>query len=294
VGADQPLLRRLTLDHPPIRWGLIGAATNYHGGVAIRVLVVEPSRIVRRGIWSELATDGALLVAEAASGAEAISAAARQRPDVVVLDFRLPDRPGPDICGALLEQHPEAAIIVLSAHGDEASIREALDSGARAYLLKDADDLDLAGAIKRVLAGETVIDPRAAAALLDTRNRVEEPKLSAQELNVVRLVAEGLTNPEIGARLHLSRHTVKEYLSHAMRKLEATNRMEVVRKATELGLIEGVAAPPPSEATAGSETLVYNESGTPISSSDIKVTPLKIDKLETASEVEGSPVSRDT
>jgi DNA-binding NarL/FixJ family response regulator len=263
-------------------------------GVPTHVLVVEPNRIIRQGIRLELAGDGALVVAEAVSGAEAIAEAARHRPDVVLLDFQLPDRSGPDVCGAILEQHPAAAVIVLSARADETSIRDALGSGARAYLFKDADDLDLVDVIERVLAGENVVDPRAAASLLDTESRVNEPKLSAQELNVVRLVAEGLTNPEIGTRLHLSRHTVKEYLSHAMRKLEATNRMEVVRKASELGMIEGVATPPPSDPTPRADTLVYNEPGTPIRSSDIKVAPLKLDKLETISEAEPPRVSRDT
>ena len=88
---------------------------------------------------------------------------------------------------------------------------------------------------------------------------------------MLRLVAEGLTNPEIGSRLYLSRHTVKEYLSHAMRKLEANNRIEAVRKATELGLIAGVA-----RSTTG---LAYNRTGEPARSSDLKVTPLKIDQL---------------
>jgi len=253
--------------------------------VEARVLVVEPSRIVRQGILAQLSEDGVLVVAEVATGAEAIAAAAQHQPDVVLLDLKLPDRPGPEVCGAILEQHPTTAIIVLSAHGDEASVGVAIDAGARAYLLKDADDLDLTGAIERVLAGESVIHPRAAAALLDSRGRAEEPKLSGQELNVLRLVAEGLTNPEIGARLYLSRHTVKEYLSHAMRKLEATNRIEAVRRATELGLIEGV-GPVPTGETRRPDTLVYNESGAPIRSSDLKVTPLKIDRLQTSSESE--------
>lgn len=262
--------------------------------VETHVLVVEPSLILRQGIRAALAADGALVVAEVATGAEAIAAAAQHRPDVVLLDFKLPDRSGPEVCGAILERHPAAAIIVLSAQGDEASVGAALNSGARAYLLKDAEDLDLARAIERVLAGESVIDPRAAAALIDSRDRAGEPKLSSQELNVVRLVADGLTNPEIGTRLHLSRHTVKEYLSHAMRKLEATNRMETVRKATELGLIEGLGPAPAGEPAPRSDTLVYNEPGTPIRSSDLKVTPLKIDKLETISESAQPPVSRDT
>jgi DNA-binding NarL/FixJ family response regulator len=243
------------------------------------VLVVEPNRIVRRGIRAELAGDDAEVVAEACTADEAVAAAAQYHPEVVLLDAKLPDRPAAEVCGALLEESPSTAIIVLSQRGDEASVGAAIEAGARAYLLKDVDDLDLAGAIKRVLAGESVLHPRAAAALIDSRKGGDEPKLSRQELNVLRLVAEGLTNPEIGARLYLSRHTVKEYLSHAMRKLEASNRIDAVRKATELGLIEGV-APAASEGTATPETLVYNESGAPIRASDLKVTPLKLDQLQ--------------
>jgi DNA-binding NarL/FixJ family response regulator len=247
--------------------------------VAARVLVIEPNRIVRQGIRAELSGDGAEVVAEACNGEEALAAAARHDPDVVLLDSNLPDRPAPEVCGALLERSPSTAIIVLSTHGEEASVRAVIESGARAYLLKDADDLDLSGAIERVLAGESVLHPRAAAALIDSRGTSDEPKLSGQELKVLRLVAEGLTNPEIGARLYLSRHTVKEYLSHAMRKLEVANRMEAVRKATELGLLDSVTSAAADDAASGPETLVYNESGAPIRTSDLRVTPLKIDQL---------------
>lgn len=244
------------------------------------MLVVEPNRIVRRGIRAELAGDGAEVVAEACTADEAVAAAARYHPEVVLLDAKLPDRPAAEVCEALLQESPATAIIVLSQRGDEASVGAAIEAGARAYLLKDADDLDLAGAIERVLAGESVLHPRAAAALIDSRSRGDEPKLSGQELKVLRLVAEGLTNPEIGTRLYLSRHTVKEYLSHAMRKLEASNRIDAVRKATELGLIGGVAPLAAEAATPAAETLVYNESGAPIRASDLKVTPLKLDQLQ--------------
>lgn len=243
------------------------------------VLVVEGHRLVRQGIRSELSDVDGLVLSEAASGAAAIAAASEHRPDVVVLAFELPDQSGPDVCAAILDQHPAAAIIVMSEHSDEASVRAALDAGARAYLLRDADDLDLPVAIRRALAGESVIDPRAAAALLSSQSNAQPPKLSTQELKVLRLVAEGLTNPEIGARLYLSRHTVKEYVSHAMHKLEATNRIEAVRKATAFGLIEGVGPPAPDAARAQRETLVYNESGEPARGRDLKVAPLKIDKL---------------
>ena len=234
-----------------------------------RVLLVEPNRIVRSGIHTELSRNGAHVVAEASSAAEAVHMAGQHRPDVVLLDFELPDSAGPEVCARLKEQLPDTPIIVLA--GDEADVAAAIDGGARGYLLKDADDLDLAAAVDRVLAGESVLDPRAATALVNSRGGADEPRLSRQELKVLRLVAEGLTNPEIGSRLYLSRHTVKEYLSHAMRKLEVHNRIEAVRKATELGLIEGVARP--------ASGLAYNRTGEPARSSDLKVTTLKIEKL---------------
>jgi DNA-binding NarL/FixJ family response regulator len=228
-----------------------------------RVLLVEPNRLVRQGIRAELSQNGADVVAEATTAREAMTAADEHRPDVIVLDLDLNDAGA--ACRTLAES---TSVVALAKRNDQASVEAAISAGARAYLLKDSDDLDLAGTIVRVLQGERVIDPRAAAAMIDART-TNEPKLSGQELKVLRLAAEGLTNPEIGARLYLSRHTVKEYLSHAMRKLEATNRIEAVRKATELGLIEG--------APRTAEAVVYNESGT-AESSELKVAPLKLDQ----------------
>jgi two-component system response regulator DevR len=259
---------------PPGRVGPV-----YDPCVGARVLVIEPNRILRRGIRAELSQNEVQIVAEAGTGAEAIAAVGEHRPDVAVLDSRLPDGSVAEVCRALIQLDPSLAVIVLSELGDEASVGAAIEAGARAYLLKDADDLDLTGAIQHVVTGESVLDPRAAAALIDASRRTDSPKLSSQELKVLRLVSEGLTNPEIGKRLHLSRHTVKEYLSHAMRKLEVANRIEAVRKATELGLIDGVARASTGDAPRAAEGLVYNESGAPARSSDLKVTPLKIDQL---------------
>ncbi len=235
------------------------------------MLLVEPNRIVRAGIRAELFRNGAEIVAEASSGGEAIAAAVNHAPDIVLLDFELPDAPAIDVCEALATRLPETRVIILAEPGREGDVAAAIDCGARAYVLKDAEDLDLGDVVERVLAGESVIDPRAAAALIDARRTAAETKLTRQELKVLRLVAEGLTNPEIGSRLHLSRHTVKEYLSHAMRKLEVSNRIEAVRKATELGLLEGV--------TRSGAALAYNSTGEPARSSDLKVTPLKVDQL---------------
>jgi two-component system, NarL family, response regulator DevR len=248
-----------------------------HAGVS--VLVALPSKIIRQGIRSELAANGSSVVAEVATGAEAIAAAASHHPDVVLLDARLPDRSTTAVCTAILGEHASAAVVVLATSHQEAAVRAALDAGARAYLLKDSEDLDLTRTIERVMAGEKVVDPAAAAAIIESGPGAQ-PRLTTQELNVLRLVAEGLTNPEIGERLYLSRHTVKEYVSHAMRKLEAANRIEAVRKAAALGLIETVEP----GATARHETprraLVYNETGKPARTSELKVPPLKLDRLE--------------
>jgi DNA-binding NarL/FixJ family response regulator len=270
----RPTRPRVSGFDPP---GRVGRSTIFRMGP--RVLLVEPNRIVRQGIRAELARDNAEIVAEAETGAEAIAAATEHRPDVVVLDAKLPDAPATEVIEALAATHPSLPVIVLAEHGDEASVGAVVETGAKAYLLKDADDLDLAGTIGRVLAGESVLDPRAAAALMDSHRRTDEPKLSGQELKVLRLVSEGLTNPEIGKRLYLSRHTVKEYLSNAMRKLGAANRIDAVRKATEHGLIQSVAQAAPGDEPQQAQGLVYNESSSRVSSSDLKVKPLKLDQL---------------
>jgi DNA-binding NarL/FixJ family response regulator len=249
-------------------------------GLTTRVLVVASQKLVREGIRFELSKQRGLEVVETSSGLDAIGVASRSSLDLILLELELADRPGAEICAALVDRHPNLPVIVISARRDEASVRAALDAGARGYLLQD-EDLDLVRAVERALAGERVLAPQIAGLLLDGDGA--RPKLSAQELKVLRLVAEGLTNPEIGARLYLSRHTVKEYVSHAMRKLDATNRIEAVRAATALGLIDG-----PSPSAGGSdrrevrETLVYNETG-PVADSELRVTPLKIDRLETQS-----------
>jgi DNA-binding NarL/FixJ family response regulator len=247
--------------------------------MSARVVVVEDHRIVREGLRSQLEAADFSIVAEVETGAKAIEAAEKHRPEVVVLDLRLPDRSGAEVCAEILARVPETAVVVLSAYGDQASVRTAIDAGARAYLLKDAEELDLPSSLRRVLEGESVLDPRAAAALLRARRAPEVPKLSDQELNVLRLAAEGFTNPEIGARLYLSRHTVKEYLSNAMRKLEVTSRVEAVMKASSIGLIEGPSKSSPDR-VGSVRTLVYNEAGAPVRASDIKITPLKVASLQ--------------
>jgi DNA-binding NarL/FixJ family response regulator len=210
------------------------------GDERVRVLIVDDHKVVRSGLSDELPPTRFEVVGEAASGRDALSAVAQLRPDIVLLDLNLPDLSGPVVLEELRQIAPEARVIVFSAYGDESLVRAAAEAGARAYLLKDAEELDLAGTIERVLTGDSVIDPRAAGALLRTLGpdgAPAEPELTRQERRILQLVAEGYTNREIGERLYLSRHTVKEYLSNVMRKFDVATRVEAVLEGGRRGLV---------------------------------------------------------
>jgi len=254
-----------------------------------RVLLVDSHPVVRVGLRALLPRDEFTIIAEARDGAEAVEAAERHQPEVVLIETALPDRLGSAVCAAILERAPEAAVVVLSASCDEESFRGAVEAGARAYVLKDAESLDLADVIRRVLEGESVFDQRVASARAPSGNASTStgvPKLGEREVTVLRLAAEGLTNSAIGERLYLSRHTVKKYLGHAMRKLEATNRVEAVLRASRLGLLEK-----PSEAEAGFDRTLrepdptvavdpkYRERAPRVQDPEIAVKPIKLRRV---------------
>jgi DNA-binding NarL/FixJ family response regulator len=204
--------------------------------MAIRVLVVDGYPVVRAGIRQALRARDVVVVGEAGTGAAAVSEAAQLRPDVVVLDATLPDTSGPPVCEQIMARLPTAAVVFLSSSVEPELVTASADAGACAYLLKDLEPSHLLDAVRRVAAGERLVDPRAGAAAF--RARASNTLLSSQELRVLRLAARGFTNREIGSRLFLSRHTVKEYLSNAMRKLGVDSRVEAVVEANKRGLLE--------------------------------------------------------
>jgi two-component system, NarL family, response regulator DevR len=191
--------------------------------MTVRVLVVDGYPVVRAGIRQFLRASDIAVVGEAATGAEAVSEAARLHPDVVVLEETLVD-----VCRQI-----RAAVAVLSTSVAPDLVAAAADAGAAAYLVKDLEGPELLDAVRRVAAGERLVDPRAGAAVFQAR-----ASLSGQELRVLALAAEGFTNREIGSRLYLSRHTVKEYLSNAMRKLGVDSRVSAVVEANRRGLLD--------------------------------------------------------
>ena len=213
-------------------------ARRAHSPITLGILVVDDHPLYRAGVKTCL---GDYETWEVSTGAEAILEASRRRPDVVLLDLNLPDMPGSAVCAEVIKRRPETAVIVVSAVDDEELIVQALDAGARGFLLKDAI-VDLPAAIESVMAGAIVLDSRVEAAVVRLRQargagRRNGIALSPQEIRILRLAAEGYSNREIGDRLFLSRHTVKEYLGNAMRKLKVTSRVEAVLKATQAGLL---------------------------------------------------------
>jgi DNA-binding NarL/FixJ family response regulator len=204
--------------------------------MTIRVLVVDDYPVVRAGVRQCLDAPDVAVVGEVGTGAAAVSAAAKLRPDVVVLDATLPDTPTPRVCEQLAERAPAAAVAVLSSSVEPDLVAACADAGAAAFLVEDLEEVELLDAVRRVAGGESVVDPRAGAAAF--RARASRTLLTAQELRVLALAAQGYTNREIGNRLFLSRHTAKEYLSNAMRKLGVDSRVAAVVEANRRGLLD--------------------------------------------------------
>ena len=202
----------------------------------ITVLLVDDHALVRRGFRRLLEDDPAIdVVGEASTAAEAIPLAADMRPRVIVMYCAMPGENGLAATRAILERLPETAILLLSMHSEETLVRQAMEAGARGYVLKNAVDLDLADAIKRVVSGETVLDPaiERATKLQGERTRALTPR----ERQVLQLICDGLSNREMAARLGLSPNTVAVHRANIMNTLGVHKTAELVTYALQNGLV---------------------------------------------------------
>ncbi len=198
----------------------------------IRVLLAEDQSMVREALAALLGLEPDIeVVAQAARGDEVVDAVRAHTPDVALLDIEMPGATGLDVAAELSAQFPLLKVVILTTFGRPGYLRRAMESGASAFLVKDAPASQLAEAVRKVLAGEKVIDPALAAAAL---SEGADP-LTDRERDVLREAADGATNAELAARLHLSQGTVRNYLSTAIQKLAARNRAEAVRIAREKG-----------------------------------------------------------
>ncbi|HEY9463456.1 MAG TPA: response regulator transcription factor [Vicinamibacterales bacterium] len=202
----------------------------------ITVLLVDDHALVRRGFRRLLEDDTTIeVVGEGSNGEEAIRLTTELKPQVIVMDAAMPGTGGLEATRKILARHPKAAIIMLSMHSEETLVRQALNAGARGYVLKNALELDLAAAVKRVASGEQVIDPALVKPepLPGERNR----RLTPRELEVLQLICDGLSNKEIAVKLDLSANTVAVHRANIMNTLGVHKTAELVVYALQNGLV---------------------------------------------------------
>ncbi|MEV4676066.1 MULTISPECIES: response regulator transcription factor [Actinomadura] len=209
-------------------------------GETIRVFLLDDHEVVRRGVAALLsAEDDIEIVGEAGTADHALARIPAARPDVAVLDVRLPDGDGVSVCREIRSQLPDLACLMLTSFDDEDALFEAVMAGAAGYVLKQIHGSDLVGAVRTVATGQSLLDPRSTARMLQRlRDRQEKQDplkaLTDQERHIFDLIGEGLTNRQIGERLFLAEKTVKNYISSIFAKLGMSRRTQAAALAAQL------------------------------------------------------------
>jgi DNA-binding NarL/FixJ family response regulator len=208
-------------------------------GDGIRVVICDDHALFRRGLAMVLSEeDGIAVVGEAEDGEAAVAAAEELAPDVILMDVRMPKLSGIEATKAIAERAPATRIVMLTVSDEEEDLYEAVKAGAAGYLLKEISIEEVAGAVRSVVGGESLITPSMASKLLnefsnlskraDAKQGVPTPRLTGRELEVLRLVAQGMSNKEIAAELYISENTVKNHVRNILEKLHLHSRMEAV------------------------------------------------------------------
>lgn len=208
----------------------------------VRIVLVDDHAIVRHGLRAVLEREDDLqIVGEAATVTEALTVVERTRPDIVLLDLKLStgdNTEGLELCGQLTQQYPDIGVLILTTFLDGDLVVEAIRRGARGHVVKDVDTTELVRSIRAVARRESSFDSRSAAAMVESMNApANKPSLTERELNVLRQLARGWSNRDIGRKLFISETTVKFHVRNIMRKLGAVSRAEAVYEASKAGLI---------------------------------------------------------
>ena len=209
----------------------------------IRILIVDDHEMVREGLKAMLVAEPDFtIVGDAANAEQTLEMIGHLRPDVVLLDIRLPGISGIDLCRIISRQYPQTAVLMLTTFTDESLVAQCIQAGARGFIIKDIERFDLKRSIRAVARGEAVIDPKAAVAVLARLRRApqvsQEPSpepLSSQQIVILRLIAQGLSSREIATQLYLSENTVKGYVQEILHRLGVKNRTEAVMVAVKQG-----------------------------------------------------------
>ena len=206
--------------------------------MSVRILVTDDNPVVRAGLSGMLSGEPDFeVVGEAQNGKEAVAFAGELKPDVVLMDLRMPEMDGVTAIEHIKSNYPDVHILVLTTYESDADILRAIETGATGYLLKDTPREELFGAIRTVAQGQSPLDPGVAARLMQRMRDPEEEGLSTREIEVLELVAHGTSNKAIAKQLWVSETTVKSHMLHIFDKLGVTDRTAAVTEALKRGII---------------------------------------------------------
>ncbi|HEX7096057.1 MAG TPA: response regulator transcription factor [Acidimicrobiales bacterium] len=211
--------------------------------MTIRLMLADDHRMLREGLGRSMREQGFEIVGEAGDGAEAVQMALRLRPDVILMDVTMPEMDGVEACRQIRKDLPNTQVVMLTMHADQEVLASAIRAGASGYLVKDCSTEEIAAAVRMAASGETALSPQLAASMLnevrkwDRAAAEEERIVTKREEEVLQLIADGCSTPEVAARLYISQKTVKNHLASIYQKLDARDRTQAVLAAVRMGIV---------------------------------------------------------
>ncbi|MEZ5380981.1 MAG: response regulator transcription factor [Microthrixaceae bacterium] len=213
--------------------------------MTIRLMLADDHRMLREGLKRSMTDAGFDVVAEAGDGAEAVRLAERHAPDVVLMDVSMPTTDGVEACRQMRSIAPDTRVVMLTMHMDQETLSSALRAGAIGYLVKDCTTDEIAEAVRLASRGDTVLSPQLAKSLLAEVRKLDEPRrpvleeriITEREEEVLQLIADGCSTPEVAAKMYISQKTVKNHLASIYQKLDARDRTQAVLAAVRLGIV---------------------------------------------------------